>query len=515
MAVNVASRGRAESGSLGVTRSDKTITVKCPQCQAAVSVQPSQIGSRLTCSDCLEDFVAQPASPATVKPSRTGTVPAAEPDDEALRRLLNPEFASAESARDTIKLEDDLARDDYPTKKRRVLEQDYEFSVHCPICNTRLDVHDGLIGKKLKCPDCHTPFPIRTPLPEKRRPKTPPSSQDHDDEFQLSAPHDSSSTASPFHSLARDLVSAAEADIARQEPKPRSAQSKPGPPRDPVLDSLQKARVALQEEEVKERPQLPRAPFRTGLLKFLLDPLSAARLIVLALLLFVELGAIQAAIVTTDGEGLSQFASVLFRMFAFAFGAVLATNLAVSMLGILQDTSNGLDAIESWPDVNFLEWIGDALYLFSGLFLSVFPAFAVAKILSLLGAPDAVFWGLAIVGSACAVALLFPFLLLSLLEAASPVMPFSRPVMRSLGLATGRWITFTILSILVVGAALGVGAVRILRHDFWMLNLLLAALLILLGAIYFRLLGRLTWCCDEAVSAADLKLAEESESRES
>lgn len=185
--------------------------------------------------------------------------------------------------------------------------------------------------------------------------------------------------SSPFHSIANDLIANAEKEVAKETPiAPRKQQI-------PALDALQRAEDSQKATDEQERPNLPAAPFRTGVLKFLIDPLTIARLLVLGLVFFVELEAIQASITTAEGGPQAQFMSVLSRMFAITLGAVFVTNLSVSLLGILQDTANGKDAIESWPDVNFLDWLGEALYVFSGLFMAVFPACALAKVVSLVG----------------------------------------------------------------------------------------------------------------------------------
>lgn len=442
---------------------------------------------------------------ATAAPAPT------DPNDDALRRLLNPDLDVSAAPRETIRLDDDLSDDDYPAKKRKhILESGYEFSVVCMICGTRLDVNDSLIGKKVKCPDCHNAIAVRTPTPDKRRvPVQAAPTADDDDDFGLAAITSTAAVSSPYHSIANDLMARAESEVVRE------AATAPQKKRAPALDSIQRAKESLAETDEKERPKLPAAPFRTGVLKFLVDPITIARLIVLGLVFFVVLGAIQGAITSAEGAATSQFVSILYRMFAITVGAIFATNLAVSLLGILQDTANGKDAIESWPDVNFLDWIFEAFYIFSGLFIAVFPACALAKVLSLVGAPDSLFWLITVGGSSLGVLLLFPFALVSMLESGSAIMPVSQPIIRSLRLARGSWIAFTLLSLFVIGAGVCLGAARVLWSDSTVMNFVFALLGIVLLAIYFRLLGRLTWCCDEAVLAEDIRLEEAAEAAES
>jgi hypothetical protein len=461
--------------------------------------------TKITCSDCLEDFLAVP-----VEKRPNSNSASADSGEDALQRLLNPDLDVSSANVDTIRLEDDLSDDTYPAKKKKqVLERNYEFSVVCMICGTRLDVNDSLIGKKVKCPDCHNAIDVREPPPEQRREAvhTNPTAVD-DDDFGLSAVVNTAAVSSPYHSIAKDLMANAENEVAREAPKV------PRPQRAPALDALERAEAEGAEAEEQERPKLPAAPFRTGVLKFLIDPLTIARLIILAIVFFVEIAAIEGAITSAEGEATSQFVSILYRMFAITVGTIFAANLAVSLLGILQDTANGKDAIESWPDVNFLEWLFEAFYVFSGLFIAVFPACMLAKVLSLVGAPDALYWLIAIGGSSLGILLLFPFALISMLESGSAIMPVSQPIIRSLRLARGSWIVFTLLSILVIGAGVCLGAARVLWSESSVMNFIIALFGIVVFAVYFRLLGRLTWCCDEAVLAEDIRLEEAAEAVE-
>jgi hypothetical protein len=469
-----------------------------------MSLPAAAAKTSVTCSNCLEDFIAMPSGKrATAAPAATDS------NDDVLRRLLNPDLDGSAAHRETIRLDDDLSDDDYPAKKKKhILESGYEFSLVCMICGTRLDVNDSLIGKKIKCPDCHNAIDVRTPAPEKRREPVKAAPTDDDDDFGLSAITSTAAVSSPYHSIANDLMARAESEVVRE------AATAPQKKRDPTLDSIQRAKESLAETDETERPKLPAAPFRTGVLKFLVDPITIARLIVLGLVFFVVLGAVEGAITSAEGAATSQFVSILYRMFAITVGAIFATNLAVSLLGILQDTANGKDAIESWPDVNFLDWIFEAFYVFSGLFIAVFPACVLAKVLSLVGAPDALFWLITVGGSSLGILLLFPFALVSMLESGSAIVPVSQPIIRSLRLARGSWIVFTLLSLLVIGAGVCLGAARVLWSDSTVMNFIFALLGIVLFAIYFRLLGRLTWCCDEAVLAEDIRLEEAAEAAE-
>ncbi len=488
----------------------RTPKVTCPQCQAVLSIPASAIGSTITCSDCLEDFVATVRSEPT--PEQSGQEPSSQSgtlgDSAALNRVLNPSVDAATDELGAIRLDDDPTDDGYVRKKVKVLERDYEFSAACMLCGSRIDLNDSLIGKKVKCPDCHSPIEVREPPPDKRRaPFHAEPTSNEDDDFNFADGHDTPPVASPYHSIANDLMASAESEVAASNAK-SPAHVAPQVRRDPALDALKRAEESADEIAEQDREPLPSSPFTTRVLKFLVDPLTIARLLVLAFALFIELAAVQSAIVEAEGGAIAQFISVIARMVAVVVGLVFIVNLSVSLLGILSDTANGQDNIESWPDVNFLDWIGESLYVFSALFLAVLPGCAIAQASNIVGLPSAVFWLLAVTGSGIGITCLFPFILISMLEAASPVMPFSQPINQSLRLARGSWIVFTLLAGCVVTAGVALCAVRLLVPDYAILNFIVAVLLIVVIAVYFRLLGRLTWCCDEAVLAEHIRLEE-------
>ncbi len=490
--------------------------VQCPQCQAVLSVPNSALGSTITCSDCLEDFVATALGGHTPEPqSGRSTAPVTPPEDAAaLSRVLNPPAGEASDDLGAIRLDDDAEDEGYVRKKVKVLKRDYEFSQSCMPCGSRIDLNDSQIGKKVKCHDCHSPIEVREPSPENRRAPfhAEPALHD-DDDFNFADGDDTPAVASPYHSIANDLMASAETEVAASNasaPTPAAPQVPPNP----TLDALKRAEESADEIAEQDRPPLPPSPFTTRVFKFLIDPLTIARLLVLAFALFIELAAVQAAVVEAEGGPIAQFLSVIARMVAVVVGLIFALNLSVSLLGILSDTANGQDNIESWPDVNFLDWMGEALYVFSALFLAVLPGCAFAQALYMVGLPSAVFWVFAIVGSGIGITCLFPFVLVSMLEAGSPIMPFSQPINQSLRLARGSWIVFTMIAGCVVTAGAGLCAVRLFVPNYLILNLIVAVLLTVVMAVYFRLVGRLTWCCDEAVLAEHIRLEEAAELQE-
>lgn len=483
-----------------MTSHSNSLRAACPACGASVSVASSQVGTAVTCSDCLEEFIA---SETTAALDATVSAPPAGSNDDALQRLLHPDLGAnepsgdtVEPSSDTLRIDDDLGAEIEPASavKQQVLTENYEFSVPCPICSTRLDLTDKDVGKKVKCPDCHSEYQVREPAAAQRRAKIRRALVDDDDLYVAAAPA-VAEAPEPFQSIAADLLKNAEADLPPQPIRPAVSEGS---------EALQRAEAEASEEEATD-PPLPASPFKDRVFRFLLDPNSIGRLVFLSGALFILLGAIQLAIVSADEGGLEQFMSVLMRMFAVTFGIAFLAIACTSMQGIVQDTSNGLDAIESWPDLNFLDWFGEMFFILSGLFISVVPFVVLAKV---VGATEAAFWTIVVGGGAVGLIIGFPVIVLSLLETGSPINPISVPIQRSLRLVPRAWLKFTLLALIVVGSAAGLLVLRISQPDHTALNVGIAAGLMLLAAIYFRLLGRLAWCCRVAIADEETRLEE-------
>jgi hypothetical protein len=106
--------------------------------------------------------------------------------------------------------------------------------------------------------------------------------------------------------------------------------------------------------------------------------------------------------------------------------------------------------------------------------------------------------------------LLFPILFLSMLEANSPFWPFSAPVWRSLLSHWWAWGKFFLLSTVLFAAVVG-GALLCVVEVSFLLGFVVAFVTVAILMIYFRLLGRLAWCCSEEAQQTGREEGEASE----
>jgi hypothetical protein len=185
-------------------------------------------------------------------------------------------------------------------------------------------------------------------------------------------------------------------------------------------------------------------------------------------------------------HSISMMATVfLLKPVVLAFGCLWFATSSLFRT-ITQDTADGLDRVENWPDSIFLAAeISDPFYSVNAVGLTIVVGGALMALIRGLGA-DA--W---LVGPICTV-LFFPLFLLSMLANDSPMMPFSRPVWRGVLHSVGSWALFYLESTLILGGA------GYLTYLAWIEGnglLILGAGFLDFGAflVYARLLGRLAW----------------------
>ena len=182
-------------------------------------------------------------------------------------------------------------------------------------------------------------------------------------------------------------------------------------------------------------------------------------------------------------------------------GTIWVGVLSVKCLTILCDTSEGHDAILSWPEGSFIDWAGDVFFVVNGMAVAMLPGMLLVKLL--VGSVGLSIWLVVPVETT----VLFPIMLLSLLEANSPMMPLSKHVWRSLPRVWRAWGCFYIETTLLV-AAVG-GLIYGLSHTSqWLAVPLESAAVVAAAMIYFRLLGRVAWCYGRAVQQDEREAAE-------
>ena len=262
------------------------------------------------------------------------------------------------------------------------------------------------------------------------------------------------------------------------------------------------------------RPKLPRWPLVQGVFSFLLTPgaiVCWSMLSFMGTLLFsLLLAAFALGQIATAATWLG---SMAFLTISFFLGLLFALINAIFCLTILQESAAGNHVIEEWPNLTTLEYLGEVFILINSMLVTVVAALLVTYPLAGLGLLKAF-------SEVVCIVILFPVVLLSMLEAGSCLAPISLSVLQTICRSWRSWLVFYAESFVLTFGLLGyialLSVVPPLLDDICqpkILTLLDILILMLFYAmvfvivfgvpmalaemIYFRLIGRLAWVCDE------------------
>lgn len=327
------------------------------------------------------------------------------------------------------------------------------LAVVCGRCATRMYAAENQVGREITCPDCQT----RSVVPTPKARKTHDPMADADEEYAVGQP------------------------IERPEIRVGIDYREEGH----GADGLPSDRVRWHTPETQDPP--PRWTFFSGVFTF---PFYRSSLVCLIALSFVAIVVLPVFLVSIALSYTSSHITMIGSMVLFSVsGTFLVLGIAVAsayLLAIIRETANGHDHVVDWPEALFLEWISDSYFVFSSLAISILPGLAMRHVLDAVGRPTDVCIPLSML-------ILFPVLLVSMLETNSPLNPISLPVLGTLLTAWWAWGLFFIESTMVMAAALWVaGALAAMAGLLG--TIAGAAAVVPAVMIYCRLLGRVVWC---------------------
>lgn len=428
------------------------VRIDCERCGNLLYARMSQIGQKIVCPDCNTSSTVQPPHPPPTKR------PFALPDENY--RLVTGSGQPPPDSQEAYAL---------------------YLTVNCPLCGTLLRPRLEEAGRQIECPDCGKTFAVPVAKEPENRPAR--VNIDEIDGYELGEP------------VERTKLETFDYDTDTQDFRD--------------IEGLggRRERKAI----VYDRPPPPARPFSSGILFFPCYAGSRGR--------WFSLSASGIIVLLMLGQTL-QFASVP-KMWIFAMLTGAATLIlfvgwfvvtAIVLLSIVEETAAGNELVEGWPDLMFLDWIMESLYLVNSIALSALVGVMVAKSGAAIGMPPVV------VGTVVAIAvwIAFPFLLLSMLEVGSPMVPFSEAVAVSLVSAWRGWAIVLLQTSLMAAAWFGslwllagfwvfpdgfMGQLPVIRIIVFACIAMTTFVPVLM--IYCRLLGRLGWYCSEVVFLPD------------
>jgi len=242
----------------------------------------------------------------------------------------------------------------------------------------------------------------------------------------------------------------------------------------------------------KSLPDPPASPFITGVFTFPFYQSVLANWLAISVALMAT--GLMSGFTFIYG---SQVGMMAIRALGPAVGmlAVLCFSYVASIcLVIIEETANGWDEIDHWPDVDWRAWFISLCYMGA-------IAIECALVGWIVNLPFQLLLDTYIPMTLVAF-VLYPIGLLSALEVGSPWMPYSRPVILSLNRVWWAWVTFYLESAAVAGVTVLI-TLGSTRAEYWSGIAICSPVVGAALLIYARLLGRLGWVASGSVDEDD------------
>lgn len=331
------------------------------------------------------------------------------------------------------------------------IEHETEYRVRCSVCGSVTYAKATQAGQAVKCHDCHTT--IKIPPPPKKKVKP--------------------------------VFDAEEGESYRFEERPAAKR-----PDDPFRKSAEELlRQASDSDEDEPEPDfdIPRIrDWAASVFGIFVQPAVMVHWIVLSLF-----GGGAAFVALSIG-------SPILTMGLFPTGVFFGAIVVACGFAILESVSNGEESVEEWPVMlDPTEWLGSLVVAISAIGLVGIPAWVLGQFVFSAGLA-------AVFVTMGAIYLLFPFVLLSMLDMQSIFTPFSAEVSRSVSRCHESW------GWLYFSSAVLFGALFLMFVTATLFTPPVAALLCVIAAVgvtflYFAMLGRLAYQIGQSLNAAPME----------
>ena len=325
-------------------------------------------------------------------------------------------------------------------------EYQSEFRLYCKVCGSLLYAKASQEGRSIKCGDCHSMIVVPPPPKVKQ---TPEIDLERAETFGFEQPPEDARREDPFRKSAEDLLKDAEG----HEPE-KTAEYFDAPS---VVEWVRSVFGIFTDLNVTLR-----------------------------LIMFTLVGAIPAYFALAMDSPIAILG-------LFVGGALFAAPVIACGFAILQAVANGEPSVEDWPSMDPMEWLGSAGIAFAAVGFAGVPVLVLSQM---------VFDNTLIIVALTmlSIYIMFPFVLLSMLDMQTITMPFSPEVARSVTSSQESWggfyfsagLLFCGLFLLFVATSGG--------------ETLAAALINVGGTValvftYFAMIGRLAFAIGQSVNA--------------
>jgi len=324
--------------------------------------------------------------------------------------------------------------------------------VACPTCESISYAKPNQVGKRIRCHDCHAPIVV--PPPPKAKPK-----------YQV------------------DIQAASTFNF-----KDGGEENLPDRPADPLrksADDLLRAAEASEMEKEQEEWELPDfQQWFSGLAKVFLDPVVGLHIFFLSLMAFLP---------TAVALQMPENQSSVIVMGLFAGGAIFGALVIANGFAILQSVANGEGKVSEWPLFDPMAWLGQLIIAVAAVGVAAGPIWAITNFFFQGGL-------ITVATSMISLYLLYPIVLLSMLDEESILVPFSTDVTKSVMRAPDQWgAAYLASGVLFFGMFL---MFMIASVSSPITGAGLAIIVTVAGAFaYFGILGRLAYGIGHSINA--------------
>lgn len=282
------------------------------------------------------------------------------------------------------------------------------------------------------------------------------------------------------------------APVDRPEYKPEIPHLSPPPPTERREEPREASAWDDSAWGYPADPNQPNAwkqsPFLLGIVGFLFYPSTLFRLVVYSVGLSVVLWLGFSAVELGQQGGVS----AIFGIFCTLLGGLAAISwtgsFSACLYAVTQDTGNGMDKVEAWPDWSVTEWLGQALYVPAASFLACIPGSIFGSLLLTAGDGAELMLPFPVLMSQL---LFFPPIFGSMMAEGSLLAPYSPAIVKSFKTHGDGWLLFYIASFFI--GVIQAVAIGLLELEIGLIAPLSAVILVTSIFLYFRLLGRLIW----------------------
>jgi hypothetical protein len=237
-----------------------------------------------------------------------------------------------------------------------------------------------------------------------------------------------------------------------------------------------------QREESKPKP--PARPMFSGVLSFPFQKEVIPVWVAIAVGVLCIMALLDMIGSMTRSITIESILAIFVSLIATFATAAIAGICIPPFLSIIEFTADGQDRIPYWPTYDLLDRGRVLLYVINSVTVSSLPGMLLATALRPLGVP--LWTGMLLTP------LLWPIVLLSMLEADSPFVPLSPAVRKSFRQVPEGWSAFY-AETLGLAVIIAIPAVLASLVGPLVLRVYLVVSLSLYAVIYCRLLGRLAW----------------------